>query len=207
MSDPAYEAISKAKRQRDSGNVKGAVDTLENYLRTDPHNVKPRLLLAQYAYYDLKDEDYGNLQIDVILDLEPENIEALKASVTVLQKNKKNNKLTAERFDKLLSVAPSADLFNSYAKFLKMQMLDFVKAGEYYEKAITADPKRYEYHQNYAVLLLNDLKDYAKAKTELEKVMELTPGNLSVKKNYDLLMQKKFDKNGNLKKKKKFGII
>lgn len=206
MVDLAYEATSKAKRQRESGNVKGAVETLENYLRTDPHNIKPRLLLANIAYYDLKDEKYGDMQMDIIFDLEPDNVDALKASVTILQKKKKNNKLTAERFEKLLSMAPSAELYNAYAKFLRMQIVDFKRSGEYYEKAIAADPKRYEYHLNYSVLLLNDLKDYAKAKVELEKVLELNPGNDNARKNYEQLMRTKYDKDGNLKK-KRFGLF
>lgn len=205
MSDPEYEAISKAKRQKESANFKGAAETLENYLRTDPHNTKARLLLANIYYYDLKDEDYGSMQMEIILDLEPDNVEALKASVTVLKKNKKNNALTVERFEKLLALAPCGDIYNSYALFLKMQMTDYEKSAEYYRKAIASDPKRHDYHQNYAVLLLKDLKDYPKAKEELEIVMKLNPGNPAVKKNYDLLMKKKFDSGGNLKK-KKFGF-
>jgi hypothetical protein len=42
-SDPEYEATSRAKRQYDSGNPAGAVKTLEDYLKTDPHNCKVRL--------------------------------------------------------------------------------------------------------------------------------------------------------------------
>lgn len=202
MKDLAYEAMSKAKRQNESGNPKGAVDTLEAYLFTDPHNTKPRLLLANIAIYSMDDLKYGLMQLDAILDLEPDNTDALKASVTVLMKYKKYNKETSEKYERLLSLSPNAELYNTYAVFLKMQILDFKKAAEYYEKAISLDPDKYEYHQNYAVLLLNDLKDYQRAKTELEKVMELNPGNASVKKNYDLLMKRKFDSSGNLKKKK-----
>ena len=202
MADAAYEAISKAKRQVEGGNVKGAVETLESYLETDPHNVKPRLQLANIAYYNLKDTNYGDMQMNVVLDLEPDNVDALKASVTVLLKDKKNNKLTDERFVKLLKLSPSAELYGMYAVFLKMQMLDFPKAAEYYEMAIALNPNKYEYHQNYAVLLLNDFRDYEKAKHELEEVMRLKPGDAKIKKNYDMLLKKKFDKNGNLKKSK-----
>ena len=72
---------------------------------------------------------------------------------------------------------------------------------EYYEKAIALDPKKPEYHQNYSVLLLNDLRDYEKAKRELEILLKLDPENEKARKNYDLLMKKKFDSNGNVKKK------
>ncbi|MCK9322595.1 MAG: hypothetical protein RBR05_03545 [Candidatus Methanomethylophilaceae archaeon] len=202
MSDPVYEAMSKAKRQSESGNVKGAIDTLENYLSTDPHNNKVRLLLANISIYGINDIEYGTMQLDIILDIEPNNVDALKASVTVLMKNKKNNKKVQEQYEKLLSIAPDAELYNTYAVFLKMQMVDFEKSAEYYEKAITLNPNKYEYHQNYAVILLNDLRDYEKAKFELEEVLRLDPKNFSAKKNYDLLIKKKFDSKGNLKKKK-----
>ncbi|MCL1979276.1 MAG: hypothetical protein FWG60_03865 [Methanomassiliicoccaceae archaeon] len=201
MKDPEYEAISKAKRQAESGNPQGAVKTLESFLETDPHNVKARMQLARTLIYDVKDIDTGLLQMDIVLDLEPDNIEAMKAMVTVLAKHKKNNKETCDIYEKLLGLSPDADLYNAYAIFLRIQMTDFKRSGEYYEKAISANPKRPEYHQNYAVLLLKDLKDYKKAKEELEILMRLDPGNASAKKNYDLLMKKKFDSDGNLKKK------
>ena len=98
-------------------------------------------------------------------------------------------------------------MYNTYARFLRHQMIDFRKAGEYYEKAIAMEPNRYEFHQNYSVLLLNDLRDYVKAKEELEILLELKPNDLMAKKNYDLLMKKKFDKNGNLIKKRGFGLF
>lgn len=205
-SDPAYEAMSKAKRQYDSGNIQGAVETLEEYLKTDPHNCKARLQLAQHIIYGLKDMQYGMMQLDIVLDLDPDYYDALYAKAAVLSQNKKNNKETNEIFLKLLEVQPSADLYNTYARFLRNQMVDFPKAGEYYEKAIALTPNRYEYHQNYSALLLNDLKDYQKAKEELEILMELKPGDWKVKENYDRLMREKFDKDGNVKK-SRFGFL
>jgi tetratricopeptide (TPR) repeat protein len=202
MKDPAYEAMSKAKRQAESGNAKGAVDTLETYLSTDPHNTKARLQLARTAVYDLKDKQYGLMQLDIILDLEPDNTEALKAVVTVLMKDKKNNVRTDGHYNRLLELCPDAQLYNAYAVFLRMQKLDFKKSAEFYEKAIAVAPRNPDYHRNYAVLLLNDVRDYEKAKTELETVLELEPDNQSAKKNLDLLLKKKFDANGDLKRKR-----
>jgi tetratricopeptide (TPR) repeat protein len=198
--------MSKAKRQYDSGNIQGAVETLEEYLKTDPHNCKARLQLAQHIIYGLKDMQYGMMQLDIVLDLDPDYYDALYAKAAVLSQNKKNNKETNEIFLKLLEVQPSADLYNTYARFLRNQMVDFPKAGEYYEKAIALAPNRYEYHQNYSALLLNDLKDYQKAKEELEILMELKPGDWKVKENYDRLMREKFDKDGNVKK-SRFGFL
>ncbi len=205
-SDPAYDACSKAKRQYDSGNIQGAVDTLEEYLKTDPHNCKVRLQLAQHIIYGLKNKEYGMMQLDVILDLDPDYIDALKAQISILAEDKKNNKVTNEKFQKLLELDPSSDLYNTYARFLRNQMVDFPKAAEYYEKAIAMNPNKYEYHQNYSALLLNDIKDYEKAKKELEILMELKPGDYKVKQNYDRLMREKFDKNGNVKK-SRFGFL
>ena len=205
-SDPAYDACSKAKRQYDSGNIQGAVDTLEEYLKTDPHNCKVRLQLAQHIIYGLKNKEYGMMQLDVILDLDPDYIDALKAQISILAEDKKNNKVTNEKFQRLLELDPSSDMYNTYARFLRNQMVDFPKAAEYYEKAIAINPNRYEYHQNYSALLLNDIKDYEKAKRELEILMELKPGDYKVKQNYDRLMREKFDKNGNVKK-TRFGFL
>jgi tetratricopeptide (TPR) repeat protein len=205
-SDPAYDACSKAKRQYDSGNPQGAVDTLENYLKTDPHNCKVRLQLAQHIIYGLKNKDYGMMQLDVILDIDPDYVDALKAQIAVLSEDKKNNKVTDEKFQRLLELDPSADMYNTYARFLRNQMVDFPKAAEYYEKAIALNPNKYEYHQNYSALLLNDLKDYEKAKKELEILMELKPGDAKIKQNYDRLLREKFDKDGNVKK-SRFGFL
>ncbi len=199
-SDPAYEAISKARRQVNGNNVNGAINTLEEYLATDPHNTKPRMELAKIAIYNLKDVKYGIMQLEIVLDLEPDNIDAMKAAVTVMGKDKKYNKRTNELFEKLLSMESSAELYNLYAKFLRRQSGDFKKAGEYYEKALALSPNDYDIHQNYAVLLLNDLRDYQKAKEELEYLMSVKPNDANLKKNYDRLMKQKFDKNGNLKK-------
>ena len=199
-SDPEYEATSKAKRQYDSGNYQGAVKTLEDYLRTDPHNCKVRLQLAQYIIYGLKDFEYGLMQLDVILDIDPGYEDALLARVAVTSKYKKYNDETNEKFLKIIEFKQTGDIYNAYARFLRNQMLDFKKSQEYYEKAIALEPNRYEFHQNYAALLLNDIKDYGKAKEELEALMKLKPGDRKVKDNYDRLIREKFDKNGNPKK-------
>ncbi|MBE6523939.1 MAG: hypothetical protein E7Z65_03590 [Thermoplasmata archaeon] len=199
-SDPEYEATSKAKRQYESGNVQGAVITLEDYLKTDPHNCKVRLQLAQYIIYGLDNLEYGMMQLDVILDIDPEYEDALLAQVAVASKYKKYNKDTNAKFEKILETKETGDICNAYARFLRNQMLDFKKSQMYYEKAIVLEPNRYEFHQNYAALLLNDLKDYRKAKEELEILMKLKPGDKKVQDNYDRLIREKFDKNGNPKK-------
>ena len=198
--DPAYEASAKAKRQVEGGNPQGAVDTLEDYLKTDPYNNKLRLQLAQILIYEVKNMDYGMMELDAILDVDPDYVDAMIAQVTVLSENKKNNKVVNEKYKRIMELKPTAELCNSYARFLRYQITDFKGAGEYFEKAIAMNPDRYEFHQNYSVLLLNDLKDYEKAKKELEILMEMKPNDFMVKKNYDRLMHEKFDENGVLKK-------
>ena len=54
MSDPAFEAIKKARNQDQGGNPEGAAKTLEDYLATDPYNVPPRMELARIYNYSLK---------------------------------------------------------------------------------------------------------------------------------------------------------
>jgi tetratricopeptide (TPR) repeat protein len=204
MKDPEFEVTSKAKRQAESGNPQGAVETLESFLKTEPQKTKARLQLARTLIYDMKNVEGGIIQLEVILDQDPENSDAMKALVTVLAMHKKNNKKTCMYYDKLLKTCSDAELFNSYAIFLRIQMTDFKVSAQYYEKAISLDPREPAYHRNYAVLLLKDLKDFEKARSELETLMRLDPGDVSAKKNYDLLMEKKFDSQGNLKKKRRF---
>lgn len=199
-SDPAFDACSKAKRQYDSGNIEAAVDTLEGYLKSDPHNCKVRLQLAQHILYGLKDEKYGLMQLDAVMDIDPDYAEGLKAKISYMAEYKKYNKETNENFQRLIELEPTPDIYNSYARFLRNQMLDFPKAREYYEKAIALNPNKFEYHQNYAALLLNDIKDYEKAKEELEILMKLKPGDWKIRDNYDRLLREKFDKNGNVKR-------
>ena len=199
MTDAEYEAITKAKNQRDSGNPKGALDTLEAYLLKDPYNAKVRMLVSQIAFSCGMD-NYGLIQLDAIIDFDPENIEARKALVTVLKKNKRNNKETKELYDYLIEHCPDdADVFNSYAVFSKMQLTDFKKSAELYERAIAIDPDVSEYHLNYSILLVNDLKDYVKGRSELEKAIELDPYNQRAKDALERLIRKKF-KDGNVKK-------
>ena len=199
MTDAEYEAISKAKRQRDSGNPKGALDTLEAYLLGDPYNAKVRMLVSQIAF-SCKMDEYGLLQLDAIIDFDPDNIEARKALVTVLKKNKRNNKETEELFEYLVEHCPDDDaLMNSYAIFCKMQLTDFKRAAEMYERAIAIDPDKSEYHLNYSILLVNDLKDYQKGREELERAVELDPYNLRAKDALERLIRKKF-KDGRPKK-------
>ncbi len=208
MSDPAYEAVSKARRQVDGGNPEGAAETLRNYLSTDPGAVSPRLELARVLIYKLDKRTEGIEQLDIILKADPDNVDALKASTTVRMTDKKYRKDVDADYQHLVSLTPEKDraeyakVCAAYAVFLRKQMVDFPKAAEYYEMAVAADPGAYEYHQDYAVLLLNDLKDYVRAKEELEEVLRLRPNSLSARKNYDLLMKTKFDEEGNLKEKK-----
>ncbi|MDR0309142.1 MAG: hypothetical protein LBH88_00065, partial [Candidatus Methanoplasma sp.] len=111
MKEPEYEAVSKAKRQTESGNPDGAVKTLESYLETDPHNTKARMQLARTLIYGKKDLEAGIFQMEIVLDLEPDNAEAMKAMVTVLAKHKRYNKRTSEIYERLLRLPPDADVY------------------------------------------------------------------------------------------------
>ena len=207
MSDPAFEAVSKARRQTEGGNPEGACTTLQEYLSKDPGCSKARLELARVLIYELDRKRDGIEQLDILLAEDPANLDALKAAATVKMSDKKFRDEVDDYYKKIIALTPEKDrkgyakVCAAYAVFLRAQMVDFPASGDYYEKAIAYDPDAYEYHQDYAVLLLNDLKDYVKAKHELEEVMRLKPNSLSARKNYDLLMKTKFDKDGNPKKK------
>lgn len=204
-SDPAYDAITRARNQENGGNPVGAAQTLESYLAGDPHNITVRLELARIYSYALKNRDQGYFQLQVILDLDPDNIAALKASVTLKANEKWRRHEADEEYIRLIGLmedAPKAEyaaVCAAYAVFLRKQMGQYYKSAEYYEKAIEAEPNRYEFHQDYAVLLLNELRDYVKAKHELEEVLRIKPNHIAAKQNLDRLMRMKFDSDGNLK--------
>lgn len=207
MTTSTYEAISRARRQVDGGNPEGGAYTLETFLATDPHNIEARSELALIYGIALKNMEKGIFQIDVVLDIDPDSIEGLKASVTLRAKERKYTDEALGQYERLMKlVSPKKDreeygsVCNSFALFLRKQVVDFPRSREYYEMAIGACPDRYEYHQDYAVLLLNDVKDYVRAKEELETVMELKPGDANVERTYRQLLRDKFDKNGNPKK-------
>ncbi|MDN5357708.1 MAG: hypothetical protein PWR17_877 [Candidatus Methanomethylophilaceae archaeon] len=200
MKDLAYEAMERAKRQNSSGNPQGAAKTLEEYLIKDPHNVKPRILLSNMYIYSLNMFDFGIFQLDIVSELEPDNVDCLKAKVTALSSKKKFNRETNELYQHLVEIDPSADVFDAYGTFLRMQMIDFKKSAEYYSKAIAKDPNNSDYRINYASLLLNDLRDYVAAKKELEIIITLDPENHNARKNLTKLLSNHFDSNGNLKK-------
>ena len=206
-SDPAYDAVTKARNQENGGNPAGAVKTLEDYLATDPHNIYARLELARIYNYGLKNRDQGLFQLQIILDLDPDNIDALKATVTIKSNDKWRRHETDGEFQHLVELvqargdrAEIAAVCSSYAVFLRKQMGDYRKSAEYYEMAIANAPDRYEYHQDYAVLLLNELRDYVGAKRELEEVLRIKPNHVSARQNLDRLMRMKFDENGEPKK-------
>ena len=200
MADPAYEAMSKAKRQVDGGNPMGAEKTLEEFLLKEPYNTKPRLYLAQILVNNLNDKNTAIMQLEIILDLEPENMDALKAMVLLLRVDKKKRREADETYRKLTTYFPDdVDLMSSYAIFLKNQMLDYKGAAELYEKALARDPRRSDIHYNYAILLVKEMKDYVAAREHLEEAIRLDPGNHNAQKGLDILMKKKF-KDGKPKK-------
>jgi Tfp pilus assembly protein PilF len=192
--------MERAKRQNNSGNSEGAAKTLEDYLATDPGNHKARILLSNIYIYNLEEFEFGIFQLDAVLERDPENIECMKAKATALSAYKKYNKETDELYQHILQADPSAEVYNAYGKFLRMQLLDFRKSAEHFLKAIELEPNDVDYRINYVSVLLNDLKEYARAKKELEILLKLDPENYTVRKNLTQLMKQHFDKDGNLKK-------
>lgn len=200
MKETEYSVMEKAKRQNTSGNPQGASETLENYLKSNPHNTKPRILLANVYIYGLDMFDFGIFQLEAVLEIEPDNVDALKAMVTALGSKKKHNRETYGFYQRLLKLDPSAEVMEAYARFLRMQLVEFRASAEYYAKAVEMDPRNVGYRVNYASLLLNDLREYEEAKKQLEIIIAADPENYNARKNLTKLMKEHFDENGNLKK-------
>ncbi len=188
------DAIKKAMNQSASNNNSGAIDTQEAYLEKDPHNNKVRMVLANIAFKNMM-INYAIMQLNIIIDIEPDHIEARKALLTIYKGDKKTIKEAQAQFDYLLERFPEdADLLNSYGIFCRMQLLNNKKAEESYLKAIELDPDVSSYHMNYAILLVNDLKRYDEGRAQLEKAIELDPNNDRAKDALRKLMEKKYPK-------------
>ena len=185
-------AIEKALNQSSSNNNDGAIKTLEAYLATDPHNNKVRMVLANIAFKNMM-LNYAIMQLNIILDIDPENVDARKALLTIYKGDKHTIRQAQEQFNWLLTRYPdNPDYLNSYAIFCRMQLLDNKKAEEYYLKAIEIDPKNSSYHLNYAILLVDDFKKYKAGREQLEIAIQLDPSNKEAKNALDKLIRKKF---------------
>ena len=196
------EALKKARNQCSSGNNSGAIETLEAYLVNDPHNNKVRMELANIAFKNMM-LNYSIMQLQIILDIDPDYIDARKALLTIYKADKHTIRQAQEQFDYILERFPdNPNYLNSYAIFCRMQLLDNKKAEEYYRKAIEIDPDKSIYHMNLAILLVSDMKKYDEGRAELEKAIELDPNNEYAKDALHKLMVKKYPKE--LPKKKLF---
>lgn len=195
MADAAFEARKKAENQRSSKNVKGAIKTLEDYLVTDPHNNRVRMDLAKLYIYDANDVNFGLVQLDTILDIDPDFDDARKALVTVLKRKKKYNKETSMHFSVLLEKYPDdVDLLHSYGIFCREQLLDFTKARECFEKCVSMSPSNKLYRLSYASILANDLREYEEARNQLRIVLELDPSNKKAIDALERLSKRKYRK-------------
>ena len=195
MADAAFEARRKAENQRSSSNIKGAIKTLEDYLATDPHNNKVRMDLAKIYIYDDNNIDFGLTQLDAILDIDPDYDDARKALVTILKRNKRYNKETAEHFSILLARNPNdTDLIHSYGIFCREQLLDFTQAREMFQKCVAMKPNNVQYRLSYASLLANDFREYSEARNQLGYVLELEPSNSKARSSLDRLGKRKYQK-------------
>lgn len=201
----AKEAMEKARNQSASNNSSGAINTLEAYLETDPYNIEARMLLAQIAYKANMD-NYSIMQLQIVLDLDPDYIDARKALVTIYKNNKKTIKQAYNEFQFLLEKFPDdPDLMNSYAVFCRLQLLKNDESEKYYLKAIELKPNDSKYHMNYAILLINDLKQYDKGRAELEESLRLDPSNDRARDALDKLMRKKY--RNELSRKERFAFF
>lgn len=193
MADEAFKARQKAENQRSSGNIDGAIKTLEDYLINDPHNNRVRMDLAKLYIYDAKKVDFGLMQLDAILDLDPDFDDARKALVTILKRNKRYNDETDMHFKILLEKYPKdADLIHSYGIFCREQLLNFTMAKEMFAKCVAMKPNDESYRLSYASLLVNDLREYNEARNQLSKALKINPSNTKTQKALERLQKRKY---------------
>ena len=193
MAEPGYEARRKAENQRASGNIQGAIDTLEGYLFTDPHNCRVRMDLARLYIVDGNNKDFGMVQLDAILDIDPEYDDARKALISVLKNNKRYNEETKQHFDILLPKYPNdLALIHTYGTFCREQLLDFEGAREAFEKCVKKEPNNVMFRLSLASVLINDLRMYDTGREHLKIADQLEPGNKKTQAALRRLQKRKF---------------
>lgn len=193
MADEAFKARQRAENQRSSGNIAGAITTLEDYLINDPHNNRVRMDLARIYIYDAKKVDFGLAQLDAILDIDPDYDDARKALVTILKRNKRYNDETEMHFKILLEKYPDdPDLLHSYGIFCREQLLDFTQARQVFERCISLRPNDESYRLSYASLLANDFREYSTAREQLTKALDINPSNMKTQKALQRLQKRKY---------------
>lgn len=195
MAEPGYEARKKAENQRSSGNIKGAIDTLEGYLFTDPHNCRVRMDLARLYIVEGNNKDFGMVQLDAILDIDPDYDDARKALISVLKNNKRYNKETKEHFEILLPKYPDdLALIHTYGTFCREQLLEFEKARDAFEICVNREPNNVMFRLSLASVLINDLRMYETGRKHLEVADRLQPGNKKTLAALRRLKKRKYQK-------------
>lgn len=196
MADLGYEARKKAENQRSSGNIDGAITTLEDYLLTNPRDKPARLLLSNILIYDKRNTDLGLIQLDAILETDPDYDEARKALITILKRSKKFNDETSMHFEILVNKYPDdPDLLHSFGIFCREQLLDFTRALEVFKRCVELRPNNEAYRLSYASLLINDFRMYLDGKEQLEYALELNPNNQKTIKALQRLQKRKYQAN------------
>ena len=195
MADEGFKARQKAENQRSSGNIDGALRTLEDYLITDPHNNRVRMDLARIYIYDAKKVDFGLLQLDAILDIDPDYDDARKALVTILKKNKRYNDETEMHFKILLEKYPDdPDLLHSWGIFCREQLLDFTQAKQVFARCVELRPRDESYRLSYASCLANDFREYSGTRVQLQAALDINPSNMKTQAALKRLEKRKYRK-------------
>ncbi|MDR0523662.1 MAG: hypothetical protein LBG62_04510 [Candidatus Methanoplasma sp.] len=192
-------AVGEAEALSEKGDHAAAAALLKSRLESDPGDAEAEMALARICVYGLKDRERGIAILKGAAERRPGDAGVLKALATVLAMDKRRRAEADAAYRRLAEEFPDAGVLGAYAVFARIQMLDFERSAELHEAAIALSPGDGRLHRNYAVLLLNDLRDYERARAELEEAVRLDPGDEASARNLKLLMERKFDPEGNLK--------
>ena len=165
---------------------KKAIEHYQVVLEEEPFMTETHVQMAK-AHRGLGDLSRAKQFIDIALDINPYQEEALNLQGWIQWKDEQNVAAALETFEKGADHQVHGDsglLLASLGRLHQEQMGDMAKARVYYEKSLAADIKQQETLQHLMQLLETHYQDYGAMAQYYERYLEQVPNDPSIHSDY-----------------------
>jgi tetratricopeptide (TPR) repeat protein len=172
--------FGSAELYEQMGNIKPAIDLLENYLESDPENKTVRLFLGQYLLRNAKWEETIDVLNSILPDEEPVVLFFMGYAHFMLNEFE----MARINFINFTSNAQQSELIhetNIYLAKTEIKLSNYEKALTYAKKAELMYSNYWELSAIYADIYFN-LGMHAHAVSPIEKAIKLNPNEPSIYK-------------------------